>query len=149
MSKFFPGGFTWQLGSVLTVYAGYTDDSFLQFFLTGLGDASGVLIGHCLWYAMRRYVLRLPNDGWQVFQVGVVLACASFCSGFVWQPSLNIPKKVWQVGFWGCSTITGVVCGVAFFCALRIGRVVLPMVRSSRPPPSAIARRGGVGAACP
>ena len=129
MSKFFPGGFMWQLGSVLTVYAGFGDNSFLQFLLTGLGDASGVLIGHCLWYAFRRYVLRSPNDGWQVFQVGLVLASASFVSGFVWQPSLNIPKNNWQVGFWGCSAITGAVCGLGFFCALRVSRTLLPMVR--------------------
>ena len=129
-SKFLPGGFMWQAGAVATVYANYTTDSFVQFGLTGLGDALGVFIGHVSLYAFRRHVLRGRNDVMQAVEVGFVLAAASFVSGSIWQPALNLARDQFLFGFWLCAVVVGVICAIGFFIGLRLARWALPRVRA-------------------
>jgi len=128
LSKFFPAGFMWQVGAVLTLSAGYSSHSALQYFLTGLGDCLGVFIGHSVYKMCLHHVFRMKtvNVRLQV-EVAAILAGSSFFSGAVWSPALNVCQGA-KLHFWLTFAIVGAVCAAFFFCAIRVMRVLLPKI---------------------
>ena len=53
ISKLFPAGFGWQAGSIVAADMGMkaTDTGF--FLITGLGDMTGVFLGHSIYYGLK------------------------------------------------------------------------------------------------
>lgn len=55
VSKIFPAGFGWQTSSIIAENTfGFAPDSINFALTTGVGDALGVLGGHCLYYSAKR-----------------------------------------------------------------------------------------------
>ena len=127
VSKIFPAGFGWQSSSILAEnHLGYSADSMAFALTTGLGDAVGVLIGHCGYFAIKKAVT--GNDKILMkreFDTGFLLATAAFCSGSLWQPLVDALQGS-GLSFAGVFTGTWIGCGTAFYAGLRAGRTVLP-----------------------
>ena len=58
---------------------------------------------------------------------GVWLGTAAVCSGFAWQPIVNLWQGL-EVPFNAVFAGTWVGCGLAFLGGLRLGRLVYPFV---------------------
>jgi hypothetical protein len=58
---------------------------------------------------------------------GVWLGTAAVCSGFAWQPLVNLWQGL-EVPFNTVFAGTWVGCGLAFLGGLRIGRMIYPFV---------------------
>mmetsp|Transcript_4383 Transcript_4383/g.5371 ORF Transcript_4383/g.5371 Transcript_4383/m.5371 type:complete len:289 (-) Transcript_4383:139-1005(-) len=129
VSKIFPAGFGWQSSSILAEnYLGYAPDTTAFALTTGLGDAVGVLVGHCGYYAIKKAVT--GNDKILMkreFDTGVLLASAAFCSGSLWQPLVDVLQGA-NLSFNAVFCGTWVGCGTAFYAGLRIGRTVFPSI---------------------
>jgi hypothetical protein len=127
ISKIFPAGFGWQSSSILAEnYLGYSPDSAAFALTTGMGDAIGVMVGHCGYYAMKKAVT--GNDKIilkREFDTGILLASAAFCSGSLWQPLVDALQGA-NLSFTSVFAGTWVGCGTAFYAGLRIGRTVFP-----------------------
>lgn len=127
ISKIFPAGFGWQSSSILAEnYLGYAPDTAAFAFTTGMGDAVGVMLGHCGYYAIKKSVtgnekIHMKRE----IDTGLLLSSAAFCSGSLWQPLVdvlqgaNLPFSTALCGTW-------IGCGTAFYAGLRIGRTVFP-----------------------
>ena len=65
-SKLFPAGFGWQAGSIVAGDMGMkaTDASFAL--MTGLGDFTGVLLGHTIFYGLKSFVVKDISIGQEV-----------------------------------------------------------------------------------
>jgi hypothetical protein len=92
---------------------------------TGLGDAIGVMIGHCAYFAAKKSItgdnsINMERES----QTGLLLASAAFCSGTAWQPLVdafqgaNLPFIQVFAGTW-------IGCGTAFYFGLRGARTIL------------------------
>jgi len=133
VSKIFPAGFGWQYGSSIAATLGYmpTDVGFAL--LTGVGDFSGVFLGHVFYYAGKKAFDNNINITEQA-QVGALLASAAFCSGFAWQPLVNVFQAS-GIPFLNVAAGAWAGCGLAFFTGLRIFRTlynpVLPHVATN------------------
>jgi hypothetical protein len=129
VSKIFPAGFGWQSSSILAEnYLGYAPESISFALTTGLGDAIGVLAGHCGFYAVKKIVTSNPDILMKrEFDTGVLLASAAFCSGTAWQPLVNVLQGA-NMPFQGVFVGTWAGCAAAFYFGLRAGRTVLPGV---------------------
>jgi len=129
VSKIFPAGFGWQSSSILAEnYLGYAPDTTAFALTTGLGDAAGVLLGHCGYYALKKSVtgnekILMKRE----FDTGVLLASAAFCSGSLWQPLVDVLQGA-NLSFFSVFCGTWVGCGTAFYGGLRVGRTILPSV---------------------
>ena len=127
VSKIFPAGFGWQSSSIVAEeYLGYSADSMSFALTTGLGDAIGVLLGHCGYYAAKKAVtgnskILMKRE----FDTGFLLASAAFCSGTLWQPLVDALQGS-GLSFTGVFAGTWVGCGTAFYAGLRAGRTILP-----------------------
>lgn len=127
VSKIFPAGFGWQSSSILAEnYLGYAPDTTAFALTTGLGDAAGVLIGHCGFYAIKKAVtgnekILMKRE----FDTGFLLASAAFCSGSLWQPLVDVLQGA-NLSFASVFTGTWIGCGTAFYAGLRVGRTLLP-----------------------
>lgn len=66
VSKLFPAGFGWQAGSIVAGDMGLkaTDASFAL--MTGLGDFTGVLLGHTIYYGLKSFVVKDISIGQEV-----------------------------------------------------------------------------------
>lgn len=127
VSKIFPAGFGWQSSSILAEnYLGYAPDTAAFALTTGMGDAVGVMLGHCGYYAIKKAVtgnekILMKRE----IDTGLLLSSAAFCSGSLWQPLVdvlqgaNLPFSTVFCGTW-------LGCGTAFYAGLRIGRTVFP-----------------------
>jgi hypothetical protein len=127
VSKIFPAGFGWQSSSILAEnYLEYAPDTAAFALTTGMGDAVGVMLGHCGYYAIKKAVtgnekILMKRE----IDTGLLLSSAAFCSGSLWQPLVdvlqgaNLPFSTVFCGTW-------LGCGTAFYAGLRIGRTVLP-----------------------
>jgi len=118
VSKIFPAGFGWQTGSLVADQSlGLGADTLGFALCTGLGDFTGVLLGHSLFYGIK--------DGGANFgrhvQTASWLGTAAFMAGTAWQPSVNILASL---GFNACAVGTGAITGAIFFVGLRLGRAV-------------------------
>jgi hypothetical protein len=124
VSKIFPAGYGWQTAATAAENSGLgaTDMSF--FLATGLGDGFAVFAGHTLYMMGKKAVT--GDDSTQITteaQTGILLGSAAFCSGSVWQPTVNALQAAdWQ--FENALLATGVVAAFAFFTGLRLSRVV-------------------------
>jgi hypothetical protein len=133
VSKIFPAGFGWQTGGI--VANGLNLEGMNFALMTGLGDAIGVLVGHVLYYTVKKQVLNLDDhaiDLTKETHTGIWLGSAAFCSGTVWQPIVNALQGA------GCSynevfTGTFITCAIAFYTGLRLGRTFLPFSTIARP----------------
>jgi hypothetical protein len=125
VSKIFPAGFGWQTASVIAANNyGFAPDSLNFALSTGLGDAIGVLGGHCLFYSAKKALIDSSINMQSEFQTGVLLGTAAFCSGTAWQPIVTALQGA-NLSFAGVFAGTWVGCGLAFYGGLRAGRTIL------------------------
>ena len=133
VSKIFPAGFGWQTASVLAEEAGFAATEMPFFLATGVGDFVGVFVGHSTYYAIKQ-ALGGKTKMTEELQTGFFLGSAAFCSGCVWQPSVNALTALGG-SFNQVMIGTGAVCALAFFGGLRLGRGLyskaLPAVESN------------------
>jgi len=124
ISKIFPAGAGWQFGSFLAGDMGLkaTDMSFAL--MTGLGDFSGVLLGHTAFYAIKSLFVK-DIDVKQQAHTGFFLASAAFFSGTAWQPVVNTLQGA-GYSYLGVTSITTIACAASFFAGLRLARKVYP-----------------------
>ncbi len=90
---------------------------------TGAGDFAGVLLGHSTASLLKASMGKgggLSSD----LTSGLWLASAAFCSGSLWQPTVNFLHDAAGCSFAETLVGTGAVTGLAFFFGLRAGRVV-------------------------
>ena len=126
VSKIFPAGLGWQSASLLADNTmGYASDSASFALTTGLGDALGVLAGHCLYYGLKKSTgvdseINLTRE----WHTGVLLGSAAMMSGTAWQPLVNALQGA-NLGFTTVMAGTWIGCGVAFYTGLRVARTVL------------------------
>lgn len=104
LSKVFFAGFFWELFGILS---GQPERSALFAFATGAGDALGVGVGHAIYS--------------QNLNQALLLATASFFTGTLWQPCVNLGLE-----FFLTSLVVGVVSCATFTLGLRTGRLWLP-----------------------
>ena len=122
VSKIFPAGFGWQLSSVIAEENfGFAADSAQFALTTGAGDGIGVLIGHTAYYMVKKATVDPTIDALAQLNTGILLGSAAFCSGTVWQPTVDAFTKL-GCSFTGAAVGTTVVCGLAFYTGLRLGR---------------------------
>jgi hypothetical protein len=131
VSKIFPAGFGWQAASVVAGNAGAAPTSLPFFMMTGFGDLLGVLGGHVGYMALKKQA-GFKVDLSQELDTGLWLGSAAFCSGFVWQPTLNICV---DAGLSFNQSMTGVfgACTLAFFGGLRAFRYLYSPLTSIEP----------------
>ncbi|MGB1601803.1 MAG: hypothetical protein ACPIOQ_54250, partial [Promethearchaeia archaeon] len=131
VSKIFPAGFGWQAASAVAGSAGMAPTSLPFFITTGLGDFAGVMGGHVAYMAAKKSAGFKVNLGKEV-DTGLWLGSAAFCSGFVWQPTLNACV---DLGLTFNQSATGVfsACTLAFFGGLRMFRMLYSPLTSVEP----------------
>ena len=127
VSKIFPAGFGWQYGSVIADNMGLTPNDLGFFLTTGLGDLTGVFLGHTLYYSIRNAITGGERTIADEAGTGWFLGSAAFCSGSVWQPTVNFLQAA-QLPFTGVAVGTWVICGAAFYGGLRLGRLIYPFI---------------------
>lgn len=122
MSKIFPGGFGWQYFSSLAAAHGLEASDLGFAILTGAGDMVGVTLGHSIYYAMKK-MIDPTVDLKKECGTGVFLGSAAFCSGSVWQPTVNALQSI-DIPFAAVAMGTWMTCGLAFFGGLKLFRAV-------------------------
>ena len=120
VSKIFPAGAGWQFASTAVDFDPSTADFAL---VTGLGDATGVVLGHVAYKTIQRVVApwHVPSMK-EELGVAAWLGGAAFCAGTAWQPIVNAVEAPFAI----TAAATGIGCALAFFGGLRAGRVVFP-----------------------
>lgn len=120
VSKIFPAGFGWQTASLVADQSfGLGAETAGFAVLTGLGDFTGVFLGHTIFYAIK-------NGGANVgieMQTGTWLASSAFLAGTAWQPTVNALTAA-GLGFNAVAVGTGAITGACFMVGLRVGRMV-------------------------
>ena len=122
ISKLFPAGFGWQAGSIVAGDMGFkaADAGFAV--VTGLGDMTGVFLGHSIYYGLKSIVSKEISIGQEV-QTAFFLGSAAFCSGAVWQPVVNF-LQLTNAPFEQIAGATWLCCGLSFFGGLRFFRMI-------------------------
>ena len=123
VSKIFPAGFCWQGSSVIAEQLDFTTDSLVFALTTGSGEALGVMVGHTLFYSMAKKLYRPQTNLQQERQTGLLLGSAAFCSGVVWQPTVNMCSTL-DFSFLSSMSCTTLICGTAFYTGLRLSRKI-------------------------
>merc|ERR1719230_2029975 len=119
VSKIFPAGFGWQTASLVADQSfGLGAETAGFAVLTGLGDFSGVLLGHSLFYGIKN----AGADVGKEVQVASWLASSAFLAGTAWQPSVNALTAA-GLGFNSVAVGTGVITGACFMVGLRVFRM--------------------------
>lgn len=103
--------------------------------ITGFGDMSGVFLGHTIFYAAKKLLVDKSIKMSTELQTGILLGSASFCSGAIWQPIVNL-LQAQGLPFVGVSLGTWAACGVGFYGGLRLFRTVYSTVMKDILPPS-------------
>ncbi len=99
--------------------------------MTGLGDMSFVFLGHSIYYSIKKIIdpsINIKNE----VHTGLFLGSAAFCSGFLWQPCVNMLQGM-DLPFVGVALGTWAACGTAFFGGLRLFRSVYSPVLNIAP----------------
>lgn len=124
ISKIFPAGFGWQGASVIAdSNFGFAADSAQFALTTGLGDGTGVFLGHTTYFALKKLATGDSEiDMGDQAATGLMLGTAAFHAGTAWQPIVNFLHDSA-----GCSfnqTLAGTMagCGFMFFVGLRVAR---------------------------
>lgn len=123
VSKIFPAGAGWQLASIVADSSGFSPTSLAFFATVGLGDCSGVFLGHLAYQTLKKLFgtkINLKDE----FQTASLLGTAAFFSGSAWQPALNAFNTL-GFGFNQCLLGVTLATTFAFFAGLRIMRRVL------------------------
>lgn len=122
-SKIFPAGAGWQLASIVADSAGFAPTSLAFFAAVGLGDCTGVFLGHLAYQTLKKVTGAKLNLKYE-FQTASLLGTAAFFSGGIWQPALNAFNTL---GYTFTQSLVGVSLATtfAFFAGLRIMRRVL------------------------
>ena len=121
VSKIFPAGFCWQGSSVIAEQIGFTTDSLTFALTTGTGEALGVMVGHTFFYSMAKKLYRPQTNLQQERQTGLLLGSAAFCSGLLWQPTVNMCSSL-DFNFLSSMSVTTLICGTSFYTGLRLSR---------------------------
>jgi len=121
ISKLFPGGFGWQLFSVGANHMGYGATDAALWLMTGVGDMLGVFFGHLIYMAVKKSILPSKKTMFDEFAVALWLGTAAFCSGTIWQPSVNTAVG-FGFSFPMVAMLVTLSCTLLFFIGLRIGR---------------------------
>lgn len=134
VSKIFPAGFGWQGASVVAGNMGFEATDLGFFLATGCGDATGVIVGHTLYYAIKKAVVDPTISMKDQFHTGLLLGCAAFHAGTAWQPIVNFLHDGAHLDFNGTLGGTFVGCGTMFYIGLRVGRGLLSPILSGVEP---------------
>jgi len=124
VSKIFPAGFGWQGASVVADGLGHGADSLPFFLITGTGDAMGVMIGHNIFYAIKKATMDKDIDMVTQVNTSILLGTAAFHAGTAWQPIVNTLHESLGCSFSQTLAGTFAGCGFMFFVGLRIGRAL-------------------------
>ena len=89
LSKIGPAGAGWWAANAYADSIGYAATDVGYFAITGLGDASAVLLGHSVYFVLKK-LWRPDISVVKELQTGTHLAGATFLSGFAWQPICNV-----------------------------------------------------------
>jgi len=120
VSKIFPAGFGWQTASLVADKSfGLSAESAGFAVMTGIGDFTGVLLGHSLFYAIKNG----GKDMGKEVQTATWLATSAFLAGTAWQPTVNALTAA-GLGFNSVALGTGAITGACFMVGLRVGRMV-------------------------
>lgn len=120
VSKIFPAGFGWQTASLVADQSfGLGAESAGFALMTGLGDFTGVFIGHALFYGIKNMGANFGSE----LQTGTWLATSAFLAGTAWQPTVNALTAA-GLGFNAVAVGTGAITGACFLVGLRVGRGV-------------------------
>ena len=118
IAKLFLAGFFWQTFATL---CGYEDDTFAYAITTGIGEATGVFLGNCLYDVFKKILVDESINLLATIQTSIWLATATVCSGTSWQPVVNLLKSM-ELSFMGVFVGTWICCTYAFNFGLRVGR---------------------------
>jgi len=121
VSKLFPGGFGWQAFSVGATHMGYGGTDAALWIMTGIGDMLGVFLGHLVYMGIKKSLMPSKKTMFDEFGVALWLGTAAFCSGTIWQPTVNTAVG-WGFSFPMVAMITTISCTLLFLIGLRIGR---------------------------
>lgn len=124
LSKIFPAGFGWQAGSVVAGDMGLTATDAGFALMTGVGDFTGVFLGHSVFYAVKSLFAKDVSVFKEV-NTAFFLGSAAFFSGTAWQPIVNTLQSA-GYSFVGVTGITTMACAASFFTGLRLARMVYP-----------------------
>jgi len=124
VSKIFPAGFGWQLGSVFAGGMGYAASDLAFFAMTGFGDAAFVFGGHYLFKIIKKNIMSPSIDTKQELHTGLLLGSAAFFSGSAWQPLVNALEASQTLPWAGVAVGSTIGCGLAYFGGLRLFRGV-------------------------
>ena len=91
--------------------------------LTGLGDMTGVALGHTLYYSLKKMGDPAIDISKEI-HTSIFLGSAAFCSGFVWQPAVNALQAAGSLPFAGVMLGAFAAGTGAFMTGLRVGRAV-------------------------
>jgi hypothetical protein len=82
-----------------------------------------------IYYTLRKILTKNPHINLKN-EVGsaTLLGSTAFCSGFIWQPCVNMFSSL---GFVGCAIGTGTVCAITFFLAIRVFRLIYSKIFES------------------
>jgi len=120
VSKIFPAGFGWQAASCVADQSfGLSADSAGFAVMTGLGDFTGVFLGHSLFYLVKDGPAKLGSN----MQTATWLASSAFLAGTAWQPTVNVLAAA-GLGFNPVAMGTGAITGACFMVGLRLGRTI-------------------------
>jgi len=81
VSKIFMAGFGWQGASCVAEAYGYGAESYGFALITGMGDFTGVCIGHTAWMIGKSMAVDDTIDTTAEFHTGILLGTAAFFSG--------------------------------------------------------------------
>jgi len=129
VSKLFPAGFGWQYGSIIADAQGFQATDMGFFAITGLGDFTGVFLGHTLFYGLKGATTGKVNMDVEM-QTAWFLGSAAFCSGAIWQPAVNFLQMT-NAPFMSVAGCTWAACGLAFYGGLRFFRQVYSPIFSA------------------
>jgi hypothetical protein len=135
ISKIFPAGFGWQYFGAIAADMGIQSSEVGFALMTGLGDMTGVFLGHTLFYTAKKVLADPSIKVKDELQTGFFLGSAAFCSGFAWQPIVNL-LQAQELPFVGVALGTWAVCGASFYGGLRLFRTVYSPIMPAIAPAS-------------
>lgn len=129
VSKVAPAGFCWQGSSILADNIGMVPTDINFFMATGFGEGIGVFVGHNIYNLIKKNTFDETINMKESVHSGIWLSSAAFCSGFAWQPIVNL----WQLTDSHFNVVfinTWIGCGIVFFTGLRVGRIAFPFIEN-------------------
>ena len=132
ISKIFPAGAGWQLFATQAGEMGLQGSDVGFALMTGAGDFAGVLLGHNIYYTIKKMTGAKVDLNFQ-YKTGLFLASAAFFSGTVWQPVVNVLQAA-ELPWLAVASGTWMACGLSFYAGLRLFRQVYAPMGLVQPP---------------